>query len=80
MCVFDSKSALSSENSTGPRFSLQGVHTEAKRVDPQAARLASSTPVRHRFTNYGDLLARGAEWHEVLSPPRDRYGAKIKTN
>jgi hypothetical protein len=77
MCVFHSKSALSGENSTGLRFSLQNVHAEAKRVCPEAARLASSTPVPHRFTDYGDLLTRGAEWHGANSPIATAVARKI---
>jgi hypothetical protein len=55
-----------------------GRSAEAKRLDPEAVRLATRAAVRHRFTNYDDLLLRGMERYEARSAVASALEKKLR--
>jgi len=55
-----------------------GRSAEAKRFDPEAVRLATCAAVRHRFTNYDDLLLGGMERYEARSVVASAVERKLR--
>ena len=55
-----------------------GRSAEAKRFDPEAVRLGTCAAVRHRFTNYDDLLLGVMERYEARSVVASEVERKLR--
>lgn len=55
-----------------------GRSAAAKEFDPEAIRLAVAAAVRHRFTNYDELLLAGRDRHEARAVVRAQVEARLE--